>query len=378
MLTIPRRSVAVGDEMKESYGRLSASASASIGTIMSVALGLLQACTSQHGKLDPDGTAGGAPASVGTDTGGHSEQPGLLSGGSVASGGSLADSAAGAAGSAAAETGGRATCVFHVDPTLPPNGASAGSSSMADGGVTGATGAADAGTETAPTITVQKHVILGPYLADARGMSLYVYGADTPGDCSHLPVSACLAADACIVAWPVFYASAQRLAAGLDAQQFGQFLRSDGVMQTTYHGWPLYLYKSDVAAGDTKGHARGIWYLAQTALPNVWVRRSGTTRLLSDSDGRTLYAFDQDTRGTTEKTPVSACNDKCRSEHPPFMLRYLEPVSLLTPTDLTIFVRSDGAAQIAFKGAPLYWSSSDLAPGDTLGLLSGWSTVSDQ
>lgn len=272
--------------------------------------------------------------------------------------------------------GGRATCVFHVESATSPDAVSAASTAGASGhSSAGSAGSAGNG---ASTISVQRHAMLGSYLADSRGMSLYIFGADVPGDCSHPPVSTCLAADGCIVAWPAFHAAPRSLAIGLDARLFGEYLRSDGVMQTTYRGWPLYYYRSDAAAGEVKGHARGIWYLAETELPNVLVRRTGTERHLSDAEGRTLYAFAEDTLGTADALPSSACVDACLDTYRPFLLRYLAPVSVLEPADFTFFIRADGAAQVAFKGAPLYWSNLDQAPGDTLGLGSGWTLVPDR
>jgi hypothetical protein len=41
----------------------------------------------------------------------------------------------------------------------------------------------------------------------------------------------------------------------------GMLTRSDGSVQVTYNGWPLYTYSQDLAAGDTNGQAyKSLWY----------------------------------------------------------------------------------------------------------------------
>ena len=46
------------------------------------------------------------------------------------------------------------------------------------------------------------------------------------------------------------------LAEGVDfvsAEDFSEIIRTDGVEQTTYKGWPLYTCSNDVSAGDING-----------------------------------------------------------------------------------------------------------------------------
>jgi len=41
----------------------------------------------------------------------------------------------------------------------------------------------------------------------------------------------------------------------------GTLTRSDGSVQVTYNGWPLYTYNHDMAAGDTNGQGyKSLWY----------------------------------------------------------------------------------------------------------------------
>jgi len=51
---------------------------------------------------------------------------------------------------------------------------------------------------------------------------------------------------------------------GLQASDFGSFDRGGGVLQSTYKGWPLYTYASDLVAGDVLGEGLGSkWYTAK-------------------------------------------------------------------------------------------------------------------
>ncbi len=91
------------------------------------------------------------------------------------------------------------------------------------------------------TVTLQNSSKFGTYLANATGFALYTYS----GDKAYGNASACNSG--CISSWPAFYAGALELPSGLNASQFGTIKRSDGTMQTTYKGLPLYLF-----AGDSK------------------------------------------------------------------------------------------------------------------------------
>lgn len=257
------------------------------------------------------------------------------------------------------------TCIYQLDVERDARGAAGA------GGMEGVGGAGDpaalggeagqGGESSSPTITKATSRLLGDYLADASGRALYVFGADLAGDCEAPPVSEC--EGDCLLSWPVFHADPRMLAQGIDEVAFGSFTRADGLPQTTYYGWPLYYYANDAKAGDITGHGSGVWGLAELNLPNVIVRRVGTDRLLADGAGRTLYAFAEDTLGTPTSLPQSACVSDCLESHPPFSPRYVGGISTLEPRDLTSFIRGDGTSQVAYKGAPLYYSLLDDRPG---------------
>lgn len=97
---------------------------------------------------------------------------------------------------------------------------------------------------------------IGTVLANARGRTLYWFAIDTP------TTSKCTGA--CANTWPPVTGSA-RLATGLAATgKFGTIKRTDGTVQVTWNGHPLYTYAGDSAAGQANGNGingfGGIWH----------------------------------------------------------------------------------------------------------------------
>ena len=204
-------------------------------------------------------------------------------------------------------------------------------------------------------------------MADAAGRTLYTYGADTPGDCNYLPLSGC-AAD-CAISWPPFNGGPRLLAPGLDDSAFGTIVRSDGSPQTTYYGWPLYYYKSDTARGMLTGQAKSKTWHAATVIPaEIVIMKIDVLKFLGDEGGRTLYTFSQDTKGTADASPVSACLGACLDAYRPFEKNRILAVSSLAAADFSLFVRADGAQQVAYRGSPLYRAAADLKAGDMNGV----------
>ena len=87
--------------------------------------------------------------------------------------------------------------------------------------------------------------------------------------------------------------------------------------------------------------------MGTTSMGKVWV----------DAKGMTLYTFDKD------KADKSACNDKCATEWPPFMV-----ADGATATgEWTIVVRDDATKMWAYDGHPLYTFLDDKKAGDATG-----------
>ncbi len=127
-----------------------------------------------------------------------------------------------------------AACSSSGATTAPPTGAAA----------TG-TPAASAG---GSTVTIgMATTALGSVLVGPNGLTLYIHAGDsaTSSTCS----------GACATAWPplaVGSGQTAALASGITGT-LGTLTRTDGTVQVTFNGMPLYGWKNDKAAGDTTG-----------------------------------------------------------------------------------------------------------------------------
>jgi predicted lipoprotein with Yx(FWY)xxD motif len=92
----------------------------------------------------------------------------------------------------------------------------------------------------------------GPALVDSKGMTLYTYDLDEPGQ------SACTGA--CAVLWP----PATVPAGASGGPGFTTIRRDDGERQWVYKGNPLYAYVGDTKPGQATGDgADGVWHIAE-------------------------------------------------------------------------------------------------------------------
>lgn len=99
---------------------------------------------------------------------------------------------------------------------------------------------------------------LGKIVVDPQGRTLYLFEKDKHGR------SAC--SGQCAKFWPPLLTSGKpRASAGVKASLLGVTRRSDGRMQVTYAGHPLYRYLEDKAPGQTKGEGSTFfgasWYV---------------------------------------------------------------------------------------------------------------------
>ncbi len=111
----------------------------------------------------------------------------------------------------------------------------------------------------AATVSLGKNDQLGSFLVDDKGMTLYLFTKDTPN------TSNCY--DNCATAWPpLLTTGAPAAGEGVDASKLGTTNRTDGTVQVTYNGWPLYYYEKDKAPGDVVGQdVGGVWYVVSAA-----------------------------------------------------------------------------------------------------------------
>lgn len=98
---------------------------------------------------------------------------------------------------------------------------------------------------------------MGTVLVAASNMhTVYTFNSDSPG------VSKCNGG--CASVWPpLSIATGVTPTGGVGVSgQLGTITRSDGSLQVTYKGLPLYFFHSDAQPGDTKGDYTG-WSLVK-------------------------------------------------------------------------------------------------------------------
>jgi predicted lipoprotein with Yx(FWY)xxD motif len=224
----------------------------------------------------------------------------------------------------------------------------------------------------APVTSVQlaSDPVLGNYLTDNKGFTLYFFADDVDG------ISTCTGG--CLTVWPVFYdslLSATTLGTGLKLADFAVITTSTGAKQTTYKGWPLYHFAPNgvrEAAGLKGGEKIGnTWFVLKTnyslMLGNKKVVASGTTdttlkEFLTDSAGNTLYYFGKDSLDPAT-LPVN-CTGACITTWPVFYTPNNVMPSLLVQSDFSTITRTDGPGgtnrlQSTFRGRPLYYFAPD-------------------
>jgi predicted lipoprotein with Yx(FWY)xxD motif len=118
-----------------------------------------------------------------------------------------------------------------------------------DGGVADAPGSTD---DTVGEVAVAT-TDLGEILVDGEGMSVYLFTPDEAGE------STCY--DDCAATWPPVPGPVSA-GEGVDPGLLGTAPRTDGTVQATYAGWPLYLFAGDSAPGDVQGQGLNeVWWV---------------------------------------------------------------------------------------------------------------------
>jgi predicted lipoprotein with Yx(FWY)xxD motif len=133
--------------------------------------------------------------------------------------------------------------------TLPASTASSGGYGAASSGAPASAAAATVKTGTSS---------LGVILTDAAGGTMYLFEKDTGTK------PTCYGA--CARGWPpLLTAGTPAAVAGASASLLGTVKRTDGTVQVTYSGHPLYYFVEDTKPGDIKGEGlhvfggAGIW-----------------------------------------------------------------------------------------------------------------------
>lgn len=117
---------------------------------------------------------------------------------------------------------------------------------------------------TGPTAMVQATTVgnLGKILVDGHGITLYMFVPD-----HHSGHSTCYSF--CALEWPPLLLPAgttvPQAGPGVNRALLGTTRRTNGTVQVTYDGWPLYRWYGDNKPGSTSGqglaNAGGLWYV---------------------------------------------------------------------------------------------------------------------
>ena len=114
----------------------------------------------------------------------------------------------------------------------------------------------------AATIMVATDAKLGAILVDGSGKTVYLFVADKG------TVSSCYTS--CATIWPpVLTTGAPIAGTGATASLLGTTTRTDGKVEVTYAGHPLYYFIQDKKAGDATGQGingfGGLWWVVSPA-----------------------------------------------------------------------------------------------------------------
>ena len=156
----------------------------------------------------------------------------------------------------------------------------AGCGGSGSGGTTnaGSGSTVSGGQASAASVDVASNPKLGPILVDGQGRTLYLFQKDTGGQ------SSC--SGSCASIWPPDTTASPKAGTGVSASKLGTVKRSDGTMQVTYAGHPLYTYTADTGPGQVSGNGintfGGIWNAVQ---PNGSNAPAGTSAGGSTSSG---------------------------------------------------------------------------------------------
>ena len=222
------------------------------------------------------------------------------------------------------------------------------------------------------------------FLATSDGRTLY----RSDDDANDPSTSNC--AGTCAETWMPVPADDVTVVEGVDEGLVGSLDRPDGTKQLTISNWPAYVFTGDDGPGDISGHGQdGTWFamapdgkkaltVAEAQKQEQSEKQAGVVvtdtklpafegTILVDGDGRTMYRFDEDTRGAG----TSACEASpgCDEKWPPVLadggLDVVE--DCVDPGLVSTFTRADGRKQVAIDGWPLYYFAKDKSAGDTFG-----------
>jgi predicted lipoprotein with Yx(FWY)xxD motif len=186
--------------------------------------------------------------------------------------------------------------------TPPPTTSSTSSTSSSTS--SSSTTTSTSSSSTAYSIEIMNSSVVGTYLANGTGWTLYVFNNDTQNSSS----SSCNGL--CATYWPPFTGSASSLVlpSGLSMSSFGTITRGGGSTQITYDGWPLYYYAGDKAAGQTSGQGKvgfgGTWAVAN--YPTLKLAPKNTTSTSTTTSSTTSSSTSSITTSSTTSSVTTS------------------------------------------------------------------------
>ncbi len=107
------------------------------------------------------------------------------------------------------------------------------------------------------TVTIMTHsTTKGTVLTNAQGRTIYWFAIDTP--------TASKCTGTCLQYWPPVIGAPTAAAGTSLPKGFGTITGTNGQVQATYNGHPLYTYMGDTAAGQVTGNglnlSGGLWW----------------------------------------------------------------------------------------------------------------------
>ena len=198
---------------------------------------------------------------------------------------------------------------------------------------------------------------LGRVLVDARGHTLYWRDDEKPA-AGRAAEPRCK--DECLQVWTPL--AAPRL--GNRVGDWAPVARTDGTMQWTYEGRPLYLMREDLKPGEARGEGvDGTWRAAALErappLPSwLSVQSADMGEVFADAQGLTLYTV----AGSLDKIRQTTCNDACIAAF--WRLVPAAPGAQGTGDWTIVESPAGGGARVwAYKGNPVYTHTRDRGPG---------------
>ncbi len=150
----------------------------------------------------------------------------------------------------------------------------AASSTSGTGSTTSSTSASAAGLK---LTTISGHKVL----TDSQGFVIYWFANDTPttSNCN----------GSCASYWPPLTGTPSPAPGVTLSGTLGTIKRADGVIQATYDGHPLYLFKSDTSAGTDSGNdlnaSGGLWWAMTASGAKIKAKSSSSSSGSSGSSG---------------------------------------------------------------------------------------------